>query len=80
MWTRGHHKQNRLYEFFWHLANRGRRLIGRPAIPKNCCRQPENLKQIEQIRPDFCVRTCKQCRCRHHELTVDPAAYTVKFN
>lgn len=63
-----------MHLFFWHLANRVRLAFGRPAQPKRCCRNPQNLGTVELGSPDSRItfRRCTVCSCRHFEMTAEP--------
>ncbi len=63
------------YLWAWRLKNRARRAVKLAAIPKYCCRQPTNLKQVEQVRLDLTCKRCSRCGCRHFEQVLDPAAF-----
>ena len=42
--------------------------------PNACCNVAGNLVRRPDLeRPDLSVNVCRICRCRHFELTVDPA-------
>jgi hypothetical protein len=58
----------------WRLGNRLRALVGLPARPKKCCRNPDNLGPHEPASPDgqLTVQRCRVCGCRHFESRVDP--------
>ena len=46
---------------------------------KECCKDEENLGQVEIIRePDLVFRRCKVCNCRHFEMSVDPGKLGLK--
>lgn len=44
---------------------------------KWCCRQPHNREMV-QMREDLSCTTCKVCFCRHFDVTLDPAVFSLK--
>jgi hypothetical protein len=64
-----------VYRFGWRLANRVRRMLGRPVLPKRCCRNFDNRTPNVRVRPDLVTCSCRVCGCRHLELTADPQAF-----
>lgn len=44
---------------------------------KPCCEQSENREVVEDQK-DLRVERCKECGCRHFELTVDPGELGLK--
>lgn len=46
--------------------------------PKPCCLEPGNLENVPDERPDITVNVCRECGCRHIELSVDPVELGVK--
>lgn len=71
----------RLYRWGWRLANRVRLLVGRPAIPKRCCRDLRNLGPVvtDTVNPQgtLTYQRCRVCQCRHFELTATPGHFGV---
>lgn len=40
---------------------------------KPCCEDPKNLSEPQATdKPEFTVRVCAVCGCRHFELSLDP--------
>lgn len=60
------------YVFWWRLANRIRRKMGKPVLPKRCCRNLSNRGPVIQDGPDLTYQRCQVCGCRHFTLTADP--------
>lgn len=40
--------------------------------PNDCCNDRANFDEVVQLADDLCFEKCKECGCRHFELTVDP--------
>lgn len=68
----------RVYRWGWRLANRVRVRLGRPAQPKRCCRNEQNLGPIIRESAVLTYRRCRVCQCRHFELTADMGKFGVR--
>jgi hypothetical protein len=47
---------------------------------KECCRDEENLGEVEQVDDSTTLRRCKVCGCRHFDMTVDPGEIGVRMS
>ena len=41
-------------------------------VLKLCCTKGENLLPFERMGPDVGFRRCRECGCRHFEMSADP--------
>jgi hypothetical protein len=47
---------------------------------KDCCKDPANRTEAEQLPNGATLQKCTVCGCRHFELAVDPVQVGVKLD
>jgi hypothetical protein len=74
-------------EFFWHLSNRLRRVVGLKNRARPCCRKTNRQGEYINLGPPqvassdgkVVVRRCTVCRARHFEAEAPKGAFGVKL-
>ena len=44
---------------------------------KPCCENKENRVRDPESRPNLIVEVCKECKCKHRRLMVEPGMFGI---